>query len=294
MDMQIRKRRSDIVLRRFYPKLTHGYSAAPKYEFVSRGKVRRKGLLCPLSKAEKQGLIPQDIVPLKSHAKKRIRKAGPEPEIQNRGPQTPESSKYEWVLTELQLPWPWTWPTCQTKGMWDVMGNIYKYLIDSLLLLNLICICVFAYSGNQQNHKAGGKNTKDTIQKNVPKGFFMYLRICSWGKEIKALAAILSIVLYIFLLEGNLPKPGNPYCGPTDQQPTDWPLAEESKYSLDRARRCQCPTNNLLEVRQNLANFGGRPIGGTVETLLTKVVNRRSSVSLIVVFFVAPAPPHHC
>jgi hypothetical protein len=26
----------------------------------------------------------------------------------------------------------------------------------------------------------------------------------------------------IFLLEGSLPKPGNPYCGPTDQQPTTY------------------------------------------------------------------------
>ncbi len=34
----------------------------------------KKGVIRPLSKAEKQGLRPQDIVPLKSHAKKCIQK----------------------------------------------------------------------------------------------------------------------------------------------------------------------------------------------------------------------------
>jgi hypothetical protein len=58
-------------------------------------------------------------------------------------------------------------------------------------------------------------------------------------------------------------------------------------HSRDRARQHQRPTNNLLEVWQNLAIFGGRSIGGIVEALLTKVVNRQSSVLLIVVFFVA-------
>ncbi len=33
----------------------HGYSADPKCEFVSRGKIK-KGVIHPLSKAEKQGL----------------------------------------------------------------------------------------------------------------------------------------------------------------------------------------------------------------------------------------------
>jgi hypothetical protein len=42
-----------------------------------------------------------------------------------------------------------------------------------------------------------------------------------------------------------------------------------------------------LEVWQNLAIFGGTPIGGAVEALLTKVVNWQSSVLPIVVFFVA-------
>ncbi len=45
----------------------------------------------------------------------------------------------------------------------------------------------------------------------------------------------------------------------------------------------------MFEVWQNLAPFGGRPIGSTVEALLTKVVNRQSSVSPVVVFFVAAA-----
>ncbi len=49
------------------------------------------------------------------------------------------------------------------------------------------------------------------------------------------------------------------------------------------------PTNNMLEVWQNSAPFGDRPIGAAVEALLTIVVNRRSSVSPIIVFFIAPA-----
>jgi hypothetical protein len=57
------------------------------------------------------------------------------------------------------------------------------------------------------------------------------------------------------------------------------PTAEELNYTSNRARRHQLPSNNLLEVWQNLAPFGGRPIGGTVEALLTKVINRQLSVS---------------
>ncbi len=53
---------------------------------------------------------------------------------------------------------------------------------------------------------------------------------------------------------------------------TDWPTAKESKYSRDRAWRHLCATKNLLEVWQNLAILGSRPIGGTIEVLLTKVV----------------------
>jgi hypothetical protein len=43
----------------------------------------------------------------------------------------------------------------------------------------------------------------------------------------------------------------------------------------------------MFEVWQNLATFGGRPIGSTIEALSTKVFNWRSSVLPIVVFFVA-------
>jgi hypothetical protein len=43
----------------------------------------------------------------------------------------------------------------------------------------------------------------------------------------------------------------------------------------------------MLEVWQNLAPFGGRQIGSTVEALLTKVVNWQSLVSPIVVFVAA-------
>jgi hypothetical protein len=52
------------------------------------------GVINPLSEAEKQGLAPQDIVPPKLVAKNHIRKAGREPEIQKKGPKTPESLKY--------------------------------------------------------------------------------------------------------------------------------------------------------------------------------------------------------
>jgi hypothetical protein len=86
-------------------------------------------------------------------------------------------------------------------------------------------------------------------------------------------------------LEGNLLKPGNPYCGLTNQQPT----TEELKYSHHKVWRHQHPTNNMFEVWQNLAPFSGRPIGGAVEALLTKVINWQSLVLLIVVFFVAAA-----
>jgi hypothetical protein len=44
----------------------------------------------------------------------------------------------------------------------------------------------------------------------------------------------------------------------------------------------------MLEVLQNLAIFGGRPIGRAVEVLLTQVIDWQSSVLPIVVSFVAP------
>ncbi len=49
-----------------------------------------KGVINPLSEAEKQGLRPQDIVPPKLVAKNRIRKAGQEPELRTSGPKTPK------------------------------------------------------------------------------------------------------------------------------------------------------------------------------------------------------------
>jgi hypothetical protein len=45
----------------------------------------------------------------------------------------------------------------------------------------------------------------------------------------------------------------------------------------------------MFKVWHNLAHFGGTLIGGTVEALLTKVVNRRLSILPTVVFFVAAA-----
>jgi hypothetical protein len=43
----------------------------------------------------------------------------------------------------------------------------------------------------------------------------------------------------------------------------------------------------MFEVWQSLAPFGGRPIGGAIEALLTKAINWQSSVLPIVVVFVA-------
>jgi hypothetical protein len=45
----------------------------------------------------------------------------------------------------------------------------------------------------------------------------------------------------------------------------------------------------MFKVWQNLAPFGGRPIGSAVEALLTKVVYQQLSVLLIVAFFIATA-----
>jgi hypothetical protein len=45
----------------------------------------------------------------------------------------------------------------------------------------------------------------------------------------------------------------------------------------------------MFEVWQNSDPIGSRPIGGTVEALLTKVINWQLSVSMIVVFVVAAA-----
>jgi hypothetical protein len=76
----------------------------------------------------------------------------------------------------------------------------------------------------------------------------------------------------------------------TNQPTTNQQVAEELKYSHNRAQRHQHPTNNLLEVWQNSAIFGGRPIGSAIEALLTKVVNHQSSVLPIDVFCCCPHP----
>jgi hypothetical protein len=49
---------------------------------------------------------------------------------------------------------------------------------------------------------------------------------------------------------------------------------EDLKYNRYKARWRQHTTNNKFELWQNLALFGGRPIGSAVEALLTKVVNQ--------------------
>jgi hypothetical protein len=93
---------------------------------------------------------------------------------------------------------------------------------------------------------------------------------------------------------GKPPKAWEPSLWPVDQQQRtetkDQQLtAEELKYSSNRAWHHPHPTNKMLEVWQNSAIFGGRPISSAVEVLLTKVVSQESSVLPIVVFFVAAA-----
>jgi hypothetical protein len=80
-------------------------------------------------------------------------------------------------------------------------------------------------------------------------------------------------------LEGNI-KPSNPYCGlstidrwTNDRLTNQQPAAEELKYSRDWERRNPQPNKNLFKVWQNMAIFGGRPINGAVEVLLTKIIN---------------------
>ncbi len=68
---------------------------------------------------------------------------------------------------------------------------------------------------------------------------------------------------------------------------TYWPTAEEFNYSSNMPWQHWRPSDNMFKVWQNLAPSGGRPLGGTNEVLLTKFINRRSSISPIVIFFVA-------
>jgi hypothetical protein len=59
----------------------------------------------------------------------------------------------------------------------------------------------------------------------------------------------------------------------TNNQPTTNQLTtEELKYSRHRAWRHQRPANNMFIVWQNLALFGGTPIGGVIEAILAKII----------------------
>jgi hypothetical protein len=81
-------------------------------------------------------------------------------------------------------------------------------------------------------------------------------------------------ILQVYPFGGKLLKPGKLYFGPTNQPTKDKQLTtEELKYSRNRARGHRHPTNNLLEVWQNLAPFGVTPISIAIEVLLTKVLN---------------------
>jgi hypothetical protein len=80
--------------------------------------------------------------------------------------------------------------------------------------------------------------------------------------------------LQFYLLGGKPPKAREPLLWTDDQQTTktDRLTAEELKYSHNKARQRRCPSNDLLEVWQSSAPFGGRPIGTALEALLTKVL----------------------
>ncbi len=69
------------------------------------------------------------------------------------------------------------------------------------------------------------------------------------------------------------PKAREPLLWTNQQTTNDQLTAEEWKYSRHSARQRWHPTNNLLEVWQHLAIFGGRSIGAIVEVLLMIVVN---------------------
>jgi hypothetical protein len=92
-----------------------------------------------------------------------------------------------------------------------------------------------------------------------------------------------SNILIIFL-KGNSQSLGTLILDQLTNQLTYRLVAEESKYSRNRAWRRRCPSINLLEVCQNLAIFGSRPIGAAVEALLTIIVIRQLSLSQLVLF----------
>ncbi len=61
-------------------------------------------------------LAPQDSSHSKKVKKILVENDGVVPEMQTCHSPNPWNLNYLLVVTELQLPWPWTWPTCQTKG----------------------------------------------------------------------------------------------------------------------------------------------------------------------------------
>ncbi len=87
------------------------------------------------------------------------------------------------------------------------------------------------------------------------------------------LATLPSWKHYQFPHSWTYPFGGKP---PKAQQSSLWmtnpQTVEELKSSCNRAWQHPHATNNLLEVWQNSAVFGSRPIGGAIEALLTQVV----------------------
>jgi hypothetical protein len=139
-------------------------------------------------------------------------------------------------------------------------------LIDIGIVLTLIPIDLGVRSTYEHTHMVKINSSYVRTYK-VPTKFFSIVSRAMVVEGVEVSQCLLphryvQLSLLIILLEGNLPKPGNPHCEPTNQQPT---TTEELKYSSDRARQHRRPTNNLMEVWQNLAPFGGRPFGGAIE-----------------------------
>ncbi len=130
--------------------------------------------------------------------------------------------------------------------------------------------------------------------------FFVAATVSRWEYDTLSVRVSCKSITYLFcrVIRCKVPSsyvtlqklnPSSFHYGPTNnRRTTNQPAAEKLKYSRNRARQRQRPTNYVFEVWQDSAPFGGRPIGGAVEALLTKVVNNPRYLGLpIVIFFSA-------
>ncbi len=108
-----------------------------------------KWVICPLSNTEKQGLAPQDIVPPKLVAKKRIQKVGQEPEIQNRGPPPLKSQTTNQYSLNFSCHGPEHARQAKPRAG-GMRGNIYNIYVPLLLPLMLCISGTTIKTGNKQ------------------------------------------------------------------------------------------------------------------------------------------------